>query len=333
MSSTLEGKSIGFDDNDTLAEFPVVKFEIGKLNLEDSPRLEGGSLEHARMLANVHNELPPIIVRQSTLQVIDGRHRILAAQMKGQSRICARLVNCDERTAFALAVKENITHGLPLSLKDRRAAAIRIVASHPHWSDRIVAKHVGLSDKTVSTLRAQDASSRLSGPEARVGKDGRRRPLNSAAQRRKAALILNDRPGVGLRELSRLTGLSPSTVRDVRIRLDEGKDPVPERYNDSVPKAEVNRTRRGRDRMMEPVMQQELLSKIKDDPALRLSDAGREVVRSLYRHSVRRELCEQLATNVPDHWALPIAHLARDCAAAWAVLAERLERRHDGGFM
>src|SRR4051794_16118745 len=86
MSSPLEGESIGFDDNDTLAKFPVVQFEIGKLNLDDPPRLEGGSLEHARMLANVHNALPPITVRQSTLQVIDGRHRILAAQMKGQSR-------------------------------------------------------------------------------------------------------------------------------------------------------------------------------------------------------------------------------------------------------
>ncbi|MEV0660664.1 ParB N-terminal domain-containing protein [Actinomadura luteofluorescens] len=301
------------------------------MNLADSPRLEGESLEHARVLANVHGELPPIIVRRSTLQVIDGRHRIRAALMNGRSRIRGRLVDCDDRTAFALAVKENITHGLPLSLKDRRAAAIRIITSHPHWSDRIVAEQTGLSDKTVSTLRARALSGTPSGPEARVGKDGRLRPLNSAAQRRKAASLLSERPDIGLREISRLTGLSPATVRDVRIRLDAGKDPVPERYNGGEPKGDVTQIPKGR--KVDPVVQQELLTKIQCDPSLRFSDAGRKVIRWLYRHSVQPEPCEHLATDIPDHWAMPIADLARECAAAWIVLAERLERRHNSGIV
>jgi hypothetical protein len=43
--------------------------------------------------------------------------------------------------------------GLPLSLRDRKAAALRILTMEPETSDRAVAAKTGLSDNTVVTIR------------------------------------------------------------------------------------------------------------------------------------------------------------------------------------
>jgi hypothetical protein len=335
----------------SLDDFPVVTIEIEKLTLDGSPRLAGEDLEHARLLANVRSALPPITVRRQTMQVIDGRHRIHAALLNGQSVIEARLIECDELTGFALAVRENVAHGLPLSLSDRRAAAISIIASHPHWSDRVVAEQTGLSDKTVSTLRttgpasgAADQNARL-GREGRLGRDGRLRPLNSANRRRQAAAMLREDPSVGLREVARTTGLSPATVLDVRSRIDEGKDPVPARYRDTggatdegdaaaatAPAAPARPTGptgvpRRNVVQFEPINRNELMAKLMGDPSLRFNDSGRNLLRWLDRYAVNPENCRTLAPTIPDHWALPLADLARNCANVWITLAEQLEQR------
>ncbi len=263
------------------------------------------------------------------MQVIDGRHRIHAALLNGRSVIEARLVECDERTAFALGVRENIAHGLPLSLSDRRAAAVSIIAFHPHWSDRVVAEQTGLSDKTISTLRTVGSASDPAEQSARLGRDGRLRPLNSAAMRRKAAAMLREDPSAGLREIARSTGLSPTTVRDVRIRIDEGKDPVPARYSDTTNRsfAAASTPPRRRGGHLEPINRKALLAKLMGDPSVKFNDSGRSLLRWLERYSVNPENCETLAPNIPDHWALPIANLARSCATAWTMLAEQLEQR------
>jgi len=346
----------------SLDHYPVVSVEIERLTLEGSPRLAGEDLEHARMLASVQDKLPPITVRRQTMQVIDGRHRIHAALLNGRSVIDARLVDCTERTAFALAVRENIAHGLPLSLADRRAAAVSIMDSHPHWSDRVVAEQTGLSDKTVSALRAANTVPGAAEQSARLGRDGRLRPLNSAARRRRAAAMLKEDPTAGLREIARSTGLSPATVRDVRIRIDEGKDPVPARYsNTGTGAATGHRAGAGANRAagvapradsadqggesasaqpaqqpvaprrspsaIERINRNDLLAKLMGDPSLKFNDSGRNLLRWLDRYSVNPENCETLAPNIPDHWALPIANLARSCATAWMLLAEQLEQR------
>jgi ParB-like chromosome segregation protein Spo0J len=283
------------------------------------------------VLANVQGPLPPITVRRSTMQVIDGRHRIRAAIMNGRSEIDARLVDCDEGMAFALAVSENIAHGLPLSLADRRAAALSIIAYHPRWSDRVVAVQAGLSDKTISALRTAGApvNDGSQEAEARLGMDGRLRPLNTAAMRRKAAQMLTERPEAALREVARSTGLSPATVRDVRMRLDTGKDPVPARYSggQSRGSAEVIRARRRNGEQAALINLRDLLAKLRSDPSLKFSEAGRNVVRWLDRHAVDPESSAAVATRVPDRWAITVAHLARSSAMTWTMLAEQLEQR------
>jgi hypothetical protein len=62
------------------------------------------------------------------MRVIDGMHRLLAASMNGRDTIEIRLSDGSPQDAFLRAVEANVTHGLPLSQADRRAAAKRIRA-------------------------------------------------------------------------------------------------------------------------------------------------------------------------------------------------------------
>lgn len=320
----------------SLEQFPVVDIEIDKLNLEGSPRLQGEDTDHVRLLAGIEGGLPPITVWSQTMQVIDGRHRVRAALLNGRTVIAARLVECDERTAYTLAVRENIAHGLPLSLSDRKAAAVSLISLHPNWSDRVVGDQAGLSDKTVSALRAAAPSPGPAEQSARLGLDGRVRPVNSAAMRRKAADMLRENPDDSLRKIASSTGLSPATVRDVRIRINEGKDPVPTRYSHpagprpvaaSPPRGNTASPGRGNASRPGPASYKAVLSKLMDDPSLKFSDSGRGLVRWLGRYCLDAGDSEAQARNVPDHWAGPLADLARSCAGSWSSFADQLERR------
>ncbi|GAA4224535.1 hypothetical protein GCM10022254_04210 [Actinomadura meridiana] len=208
---------------------PIARVPVDALVITDSPRLGGENWDHVRLLAELGGGLPPIMVHQPTMRVIDGVHRVQAAILNDAETIEARLLDCDLNVAFVLAVKANVAHGLPLSQPDRMAAAGRIIAAHPQWSDRAVAAATGLSDKTIARLRDRTGQGAAQ-PAARLGRDGRLRPLDSAAKRRRAAAMISDEPDAGLRAIARATGLSLATVRDVRQRVGRGEDPVPERY-------------------------------------------------------------------------------------------------------
>jgi len=211
---------------------PIMSLKTGA-----SPRLAGESIDHVQMLADLGIKLPPILVHRSSMCIIDGMHRVRAAVLCGQETIEARFIDCDEAEVFVIAVQANIKHGLPLSLADREAAAIRLLGARPQWSDRLVASTVGLSHKTVGTLRAR-ITARDPHPDSRTGRDGRIRPLSTALGRRAAADLIRKDPTKSLREIARAAGVSVGTVRDVRARLDQGQDPVPQGRRTVTPPAE-----------------------------------------------------------------------------------------------
>lgn len=317
----------------SVESYPICIVEINQLALVGSPRLAGEDPVHTRVLAEI-DHLPPIVVHRPTMQVIDGMHRVRAALSKGRTVISARMIDCDQATAFVLAVRANVTHGLPLSPLDRKAAAECIITTHPNWSDRAVAAATGLSDKTVSAIR-WSSTSEIPHSDDRVGRDGRVRPLNSAARRQQAALLIAERPDAGLREIARATGLSPATVRDVRMRTERGEDPVPAKYRDPAPAdpAPASRpasqvqmpARRG---AMADIDGKALLAKLVNDPSLRHSENGRVTLRWLHHHTVDFDSCRGVEGSIPDHWSTLIAELARSCAMAWLMLADDLEKRH-----
>nr|WP_285470388.1 ParB/RepB/Spo0J family partition protein [Actinokineospora globicatena] len=295
-----------------MARSPSVTVPISVLRPSDSPRLAGEDSEHVRALAESTAVLPPVLVHRATMRVIDGMHRLRAAVLCGEDTVRVLFFDGDEAEAFVLGVRANIAHGLPLSLADRRVAAMRIIASHPRWSDRAIASATGLAARTVAVIR-RCATGDAPQSRTRIGRDGRVRPLNSADGRRLACLMLREDPSTSLRQVATASGISLSTVRDVRDRLARGEDPVPPRQRqqerpDTTPTAP--------DRDVE-----DLLSRLRQDPSLRLSEMGRALIRLLSLHALTDQDRKALLDAVPPHCRTTVAELAHACAETWQDLA------------
>jgi hypothetical protein len=309
---------------------PIVRLPISLLRIEESPRCSGEDAGHTRTLAE-NDRLPPILVHEPTSRVIDGVHRVRAAQLRGESEIPAVLYEGGEQDAFVLAVRMNVSHGLPLARAERTAAAERILHTRSQWSDRLVASITGLSARTIGELRRR-SSAGAAQSDTRFGRDGRLRPLSSAEGRRKAGRLLVERPSASLREVAREAGVSPSTVHDVRQRLLAGDDVVPTRQQrSSVAAARLPR----RDVRMRTVPLPDpdvALAGLRKDPALRLSESGRALLRWLGRHGVRPADSQSFVESVPPHCIGVVARLARGYAKVWEDIATELEaRRVDRG--
>jgi hypothetical protein len=305
----------------------ATKVKISCLVRAESPRSGGEDADHIQRLLEAES-WPPIIVHQPTMRIIDGFHRVSAATRKGLDEIDAVLIDESWELAFLVAVRANVTHGLPLSLADRRAAARKIVRTHSELSDRAIGTTAGLSPGTVRAIRA----SIVEAPQGnkRLGKDGRVRPLNAAAGRKLAADYLESHPDASLREIATAVGISPGTVRDVRARLSRGEDPVP------TPSGDNRVTSQGRDFMPPPLTADDagqpadvnpVLATLSKDPSLRMSDAGRELLRWLRLHAVNSVDSAKMVDTVPDHCIDHLVVLASRCSANWARIAHDLSQR------
>ncbi|MER8221534.1 ParB N-terminal domain-containing protein [Streptomyces sp. NPDC094143] len=305
---------------------------IASLNIEDSPRRAGLDLGHVRLLASSDTTLPPIVVQRGTLRVVDGVHRVKAAQHHGHETILARFFDGTDEDAFILGVALNASHGLPLSLADRTAAAGRILGTHPTWSDRRIARATGLSATTVGALRKRSTvqSGHL---DRRTGSDGRARPLSSDSGRREAGRLLAEQPELSLREVARLAGVAPSTVRDVRERLRAGEEVVPQQRR---PEQAVKSAPKSGPAKEGPPLgadapwkfdREATLESLRNDPSIRFNESGRALLRLLNHSSVEQAALERIVHHVPPHWAGTVAELLRANAHAYAGIAAALERR------
>jgi ParB-like chromosome segregation protein Spo0J len=201
-----------------IEELPVDQLRFGL-----SPRTEATDPQHVAALAEVLSDVPPILVQASTLRVIDGVHRVLAARSVGRTTIRAVIFEGDETAAHIEAVHRNVRHGKPLTLAEREAAASKFLELVPEWSDRRIAIVSGISPKTVARLRERATvdSAQL---RARVGRDGRVRSVDSSEVRRLVVEALRADPEASSRAIARRTGASQGTVRDVRERLERGEN-------------------------------------------------------------------------------------------------------------
>src|SRR5256885_9700661 len=169
---------------------------VDSLRPADSPRLAGINEEHARRLADIDTILPLIIVHRPTMKVVDGMHRLRAAILKGQDTVDVEFFDGSEDDAFILSVQINTAHGLPLTLADRKAAAVRILAAHPELSDRVIAQQTGLAAKTVAGIRRSTGETPRS--NTRQGQDGRLRPVNAQEGRYRAVQGIEMKPDASL---------------------------------------------------------------------------------------------------------------------------------------
>lgn len=103
----------------------------------------------------IFDELPPVDVFNGRL-LADGFHRVAAAKKLGREKVNARIHPGDRNAAMVFAATANAVHGLPLNQKQRRAAIERLLDS-TDWSQREVARKMGVSDDNVSSIVAARA--------------------------------------------------------------------------------------------------------------------------------------------------------------------------------
>jgi ParB-like chromosome segregation protein Spo0J len=295
-----------------------VSLPLAELRAADSPRQGGEDPDHIRLLAAAEGPLPPITVHRATMRVIDGMHRLRAAQRRGSDTIDATFFDGDEADAYVLGVRLNIRHGLPLSREDRLAAAGRIIASHPDWSDRLIASVTGLAASTVAGIRKRSTDN-VERSNRRLGHDGRIRPLSAAEGRRRAADIMAREPDASLRDVASRAGIALGTAKDVRDRLRRGQSPVPDgpvRGNATVGVDEAAAT------PADPIPTE--LSRLLRDPALRYTEQGRQLLRLIHSQPCDGQAWESLAQAVPTPQTKAMVHLAREFARQWNYLADLL---------
>ncbi|ARP72866.1 hypothetical protein LK07_27320 [Streptomyces pluripotens] len=320
------------DGGRSAASAVLTRLPLTDIVQPDSPRLSGLNDEHARLLANSDVALPPILVNRRTMRVVDGAHRLVAAKLRGQESIDVDFCDCDNDEAFVLAVEKNVTHGLPLSRAERTAATERILDAYPEWSDRAIAAVVGLSHKTVGSIRRR--FSKDSEPIThRRGRDGRLRPVNGAAARARVSSLLADRQGASLREIAREAGVSPDTVRNVRDdsrRAEAVTVPEPR----GVPRVDRERSEASRRasacvriQPSGPADRSALMRSLRNDPSLRFSESGRVLLRLLDVYALDPDDWVRISGDVPAHRAADIAQLARECGQIWQNFATAVEQR------
>jgi hypothetical protein len=204
----------GWPELSAVRALPVADLSIGY-----SPRETKVDAGHVAALMEVIDRLPPVIVDYRTMTVIDGVHRLEAFRRTGRTHIEALLFTGESPEAMALAIQANVKHGKPLSRGERRLAARTLLYAYPERSDRWVGEVCGLSHTTVALVRR---SLSLVDGRVRMGRDGRRRPVDRLAGQMAVARALADNPATTVRQVAGAAGVAPSTAYRARSRLHGG---------------------------------------------------------------------------------------------------------------
>ncbi|MGC4994507.1 ParB N-terminal domain-containing protein [Nocardia salmonicida] len=335
----------------------VVQIPIERIRVWGSPRVAGEDSLHVQALVEVVDHLPPIVVHRRTLTVIDGVHRLRALQRVGARLIDAVYFDGDAREAFVLAVQANCGHGLPLSLADRKAAAVRILGEYSEWSNRRIAVVVGLSDKTVAVIRRRAGAENPHQPGERVGRDGVSYPIESGERRRLALEFLESHPDASSKEVALATGISLTTAKRSRSdfreidspagRQSEGMGSIAERDSAAPetsnwqPAEELTASIEQSAEQLKPSNQQQsagedrvhdlgtVVRGLRADPALRFTEHGRKLIRMLDALPVEPAMWKVIVDNLPNHCASQVIELSRQHSQNWQRLADALTQRQD----
>jgi ParB-like chromosome segregation protein Spo0J len=241
---------------------------------------------------------PPVVVRGGDNTILDGHYRYLAARQLGLSHLDCIYFEGSSDSAFLEALRRNIRHGLPLSLREREEAGRRLLKLFPDWSDRRIAQACRLAPSTVGRLRAVRSGDKDGHLDTRTGLDGRRYPVDRRDSRSRIIDALQAQPGSSLRSVARLTGASPTTVKAVQTQLARCPGSA-----DLAP--QTNRAA---------------------DAAMLSSDGGVEILRWLERTAGSEEWVQYLS-RIPLSRVYEVADEARRRARHWSDFATALEAR------
>jgi hypothetical protein len=288
----------------------VVSIALVELTVCSSFREAGLSEEHVQRLVALGGHWPPVLVNRADGSVIDGAHRVEAARHLGLDRLEAWYFDGGAEEAFVEFVRRNVHQGLPLTLSERKRAAEHVLMTYPEWSDRRIAELCAISPKTVGRLRPKSSGRPTEGilqldARSRIGRDNKWRPVHSASVRSRVAEAIKQYPGASLRSVAKSVGVSPETVRIVRMNLGTTSVLEPPPPAPSPPQC----------------------SSWNEDLALVSSDHGAEFVAWFDRTTVTKEECWRFADSVPLSRIYEIADEARRRSEVWQQLAASLDTR------
>jgi ParB-like chromosome segregation protein Spo0J len=283
--------------------------EIGELHPGVRLRLGELNRDHVDAIALSRGQWPPILVLRADNTIVDGHYRYLAALKLGYAHIKCVYFSGGADSAFLEAIRRNREHGLPLSLREREAAARQVLNLYPHWSDRRVGTTCCLAPVTVRRIRATVAGSGEQNVQLnfRLGQDGRRHPADPRQSRDRIVTALRAQPEGSLREIARLTGTSPATVRAVKSRL----EPVPAGNERILSNAEAV-----------PRWPSGLVA----DAALLSAVEGKGFVSWFHRTAIQDEW-RGFLDGIPISRVYEVADEARRRATEWSEFATLLESR------
>jgi len=283
----------------------VVSVAVGELRVGASFREGGVCEEHVARLVGLAGHWPPIVVRRGDGLVIDGAHRVAAAGRLGLERLDAWFFDGGEDEALIEFVRRNVYHGLPLTLRERKRAASRVLVAESGWSDRRIAELCAISPKTVARLRGRPSEDfpQVDG-SVRVGRDNRVRPVHAASVRSRVAEAIREQPEASLRSIASSVGVSPETVRLVRMNMREVDEPP-----------------------VVPVLPARPVVVWGQDAALVSCEQGDDFVGWFERTAVSEADCWLRVSTVPLSRIYEIADEARRRCEVWGQFARSLEAR------
>jgi ParB-like chromosome segregation protein Spo0J len=305
----------------TQEESLVVTVPVSLLKDEALVRQCGVNRAHVQFLAQLEGRWSPILIARDSFQIIDGIHRLHAARLLGLAEIECAFFDGQPEAAYVEAIRRNAQHGLVLTLKDRKHAAAQLLRFGFPWSDRRIARLVGMSPTTVGSIRAEiscmnDPVGRIAA--RRIGVDGRQRPTDKAAAYQRISDAIRSDPHGSLRKLAARANTSPESVRKVRNRLfAEDRDGGPT-------------CRPGELRVL-PSLVQELApepsdSKWETDSALASTDSGKKFIEWFEGLRIDDEW-HTYVSDLPRSRLYEISDEARRRARCWTEFAEAVENR------
>ena len=277
-------------------------------------RTSGVSAHRVTALCERPDAWLPILVSARTNHVIDGLHRLAAAERIGVTIVRAEFFHGSPAQEVCEFIRRN-GDAFDLSREHRQQALREVLDEHPEWADRRISEMCGMSPKAVARVRQRIVCGDA-GTTSRVGRDGRSRPVDPVRQRILIVEALREAPESSLRMIARELGVSPETVRRVRLQLEDDRNlatPCDTR-SDIVIRAEAqhhNAPPRSWN----------------DDHAFQSRVEGTETVEFLERTRVCEQDVTRYAQAVPLSRVYEIADEARRRAAVWARLADSVETR------
>ena len=136
--------------------------------------------EYAEVLTD-GGELPPIVVFHDGAAhwIADGFHRLHAHRSIGAVTVRADVRDGTAREAQMHAYGANQTHGLRRTNDDKRMAVLGMLALVPDWSDRAIARHVGVAHTMVAAVRNPEVQERQKDARAKAPAEPNRNQVES----------------------------------------------------------------------------------------------------------------------------------------------------------